>query len=127
MAKVPNHVFLKNSSEYVTLQEVIDTLNERLAEYYQTHYPNLCKDGPCQQLEVEPGRKFFKLVTVDRPMSDSFKSSPSRSVYCFIDMVGNIYKAATWKAPAKHIRGSIFDPDFSWGKALDSYGAAYLR
>ena len=31
------------------------------------------------------------------------------SVYCFIDFEGNIYKAASWKTPAKGVRASVFD------------------
>jgi hypothetical protein len=30
-----------------------------------------------------------------------------RSVHCFLDAEGNIYKAAGWKTPAKGIRGNI--------------------
>jgi hypothetical protein len=45
------------------------------------------------------GKKYFKVFTSD--------NGGSRSVYCFIDRAGNIYKAATWSAPAKGKRGNI--------------------
>lgn len=70
------------------------------------------------KLTAEPGRKYIKLVE---------ERFGSRSVYCFLDYDGNIYKAASWKAPAKHVRGSVFDPEYGWGRALGPYGAAYLR
>lgn len=52
------------------------------------------------------------------------------SVYCFVDLTnGDILKAATFKAPAKHARGNIREGDASnfWKGALGIYGAAYLR
>ena len=50
-------------------------------------------------------------------------------VFCFIDSEGNIYKAATWDRPAKHIRGNIFS-DQNGIEAIDQhqYGSIrYLR
>lgn len=70
------------------------------------------------EFTAEVGTKYIRIVEEYRG---------SRSVYCFLDMDGNIYKSATWKAPAKHVRGSIFDENFSLGKGLSTYGAAYLR
>ena len=67
------------------------------------------------------GRKFIRIV------ENTYGREDQRSVYCFLDFEGNIYKSASWKIPAKHIRGSIFDDNYSWGKALNNYGAAYLR
>ncbi len=69
----------------------------------------------------EKGSKYVKIV-----MSTE---SGQRSVYCFLDAEGFIYKPANWKAPAtKHRRGSIFDdPNYSIGKGLGPYGAAYMR
>ena len=32
-----------------------------------------------------------------------------KSVFCFVDKEGNIYKPASWQVPAKGIRGNIFD------------------
>ena len=61
------------------------------------------------------GSKFFKIVT---------SNFGSRSVYCFVDKSnGDIYRAATWKAPAKHVYGNIFDANYGWGTAVGVYGA----
>jgi len=64
--------------------------------------------------EVSYGKKYAK-ITHDG------------SVYAFLDADGNIYMPAGWKAPAKHVRGSIFDENYSIGKAFGRYGVAYLR
>ena len=107
-----------SDSKSVKLDTMLKFLNAKMFEQDKKDLPNLCKDGPYRVVTAEPGRKYIKIVVT---------SGGSRSVYCFLDKVGNIYKAATWKAPAKHIRGSVFDESYSWGKALGMYGAAYLK
>lgn len=44
------------------------------------------------------GKKYHKVLV---------KSFGSTSVHCFVDMDGNIYKAAGYNTPAKGIRGNI--------------------
>ena len=45
----------------------------------------------------ETGRKYHKIVMVD--------NGGSRSVHAFIDKkTGEVYKSASWKAPAKGVR-----------------------
>lgn len=69
-------------------------------------------------IEVKPGRKNIKIVRIDG----------QTMVHCFIDAeTGDIYKAASWNAPAKHARGNIFDDGFGIGTAVNEYGAAYLK
>lgn len=77
-------------------------------------------------LEMQRGSKFIRVVSRDKWPNES---APTNGyVYCFIEIAtGNIYKAAGWKAPAKHVRGSIFDDNYSIGKGVTSYGGAYLR
>ena len=71
------------------------------------------------KITVNAGRRYVKLVK-----SDAFQS---RSVYCFVDRTnGNVLKAASWKAPAKHARSNILNEDNGLG-AMGPYGAAYLR
>lgn len=54
-------------------------------------------------IEFEPGSKYVKVVKVS--------SGGSRSVHSFVEKeTGNIWKAASWKAPAKNfVRGNVYD------------------
>lgn len=52
-------------------------------------------------VEFVPGSKYVKVLT---------GNYGQRSAHSFIDAEGKIWKAATWKAPAKNFsRGSILD------------------
>ena len=49
------------------------------------------------------------------------------SVYCFVDTTNrDVLKAASYKLPAKHARGNIFDSS-NGVDAVGTYGANYLR
>ena len=76
---------------------------------------------------VKFGRKYAKLIKDYIPADLRFRErSLSDHVYGFVDMhTGDIYKAATWKAPAKHARGNIFNNDGGMG-ACTAYGIKYL-
>ena len=54
-------------------------------------------------VEFEIGKKYVKVVTIS--------GGGSRSVHCFVEKEnGNIWRAASWKAPARNfIRGNVFD------------------
>lgn len=48
---------------------------------------------------IEYGKKFAKITRT---------SYGQKSVHCFVEIkTGDIYKAATWSAPAKIVRGNI--------------------
>lgn len=109
----------------VTIADFLAFINQKIYDEDLKHFPNLCKDefdnpAPYAVIEAEPGRKYIRLV-----MCHPFGGH--RSAWAFLDFQGNIYKTDGWKKPAKHIRGTVFDKDYSWGKALGRYGAAYLR
>ena len=82
-------------------------------EHYAESFPNLT----APLVSVKFGRKYAKVI----------KNGSQTSVYGFVDAhTGDIYKAATWAAPAKHIRGSIFDGDGGMSSCTP-YGIVYLR
>lgn len=71
------------------------------------------------KIEVEPGRRYVRIVRSDKGLS--------RSAHCFVDTKnGDVLKAAGWKAPAKHARGNIFNADNGLD-CMGPYGAAYIR
>jgi len=74
---------------------------------------------PYDVLSVMPGKRYIRIVSNRQP-------SGGRSVYCFVDRTnGDVLKAASWKAPAKHARGNIYASDPVAG--CTEYGGAYLR
>lgn len=68
------------------------------------------------QLTFEKGRKNIRVIS---------ESYGQRSVYCFVDIAsGDILKSASWKAPAKGARGSIYSSDNGLS-GITVYGANY--
>lgn len=74
-----------------------------------------CRRG--EKLTVQFGKRYAKIVS----------NAYGTSVYCFVEIeTGNILKAESWKAPAKHARGNIADKNGGWKTAVNEYGARYL-
>jgi hypothetical protein len=105
--------YLKNNPIVATF---IEKVNKDRKEYYEkANMPNQYKE-----LTVEIGNKFIRLWQgtscwgfISRVDGD-LKGSPIKK--------GDLLKAATWKAPAKHARGNIIDGTARYGV----YGPEYL-
>jgi len=67
-------------------------------------------------LLVEQGKRYIKIVS----------SQPhTRSIYGFVDIAtGDVLKAASWQAPAKHVRGNVRKHASA---CAGPYGIVYLR
>ena len=69
---------------------------------------------------IQEGKRYFKVVR-------QYVNGSSRSVYAFIDkQTGNIFKPASWEAPAKHARGNVHNIDNGMD-CCNKYSVAYLR
>lgn len=88
---------------------------------FKKHYPNLTPNI----LGKEKGKRYIKITSITNG------GKGQKSVWAFIDAkegptFGDILKPASWRAPAKHARGNVFDG--SWGvNSVGVYGPAYLR
>ena len=93
-----------------------DDAMDNLLLNIQVAYDNWIDNGKTLDLKLKPGRKFIKVVEDNRVWGFIAKVD---GVHKGLPMLkGDILKAATWRAPAKHSRGSIFDSEmhksFSW-------------
>ena len=67
---------------------------------------------------IEPGRKYLKVVMV----------SNQRSVHAFVDKkTGDLYKAASWRAPAKGVRYNLINDMNILRKNADWAGSYLYR
>ena len=83
-------------------------------DYATANYPNI----PKPTFEASFGTRYVRV----------FRSSNcGHSAHAFVDRTnGDVLKPATFRAPAKHARGNIFDPQNGLG-SMGEYGPAYLR
>ena len=89
---------------------------------YHVERINELKSGVCDyDFVIESGRKYYKIVMVNN----------QRSVHAFIDKkTGQVYKAAGWKSPAKHVRYDlrlIKDREYLIANADWAGGYLYMR
>ena len=98
----------------LSFDEAMDNLLVKIQENYTNWSKGNMRDK--LDLSLKPGRKFIKVVEGTRVWGFVAKVD---GLHKGVPMLkGDILKAATWRAPAKHSRGSIFDKDmhksFSW-------------
>ena len=71
-------------------------LCDALEQDFKSRYPN----SDPYKFSIESGRKYHKIVMETE--------SQSQSVHAFVDQkTGEVYKPASWKAPAKHVRYNL--------------------
>tara|TARA_R100000152_G_C6738899_1_gene162822 strand:+ start:168 stop:569 length:402 start_codon:yes stop_codon:yes gene_type:complete len=106
-------------------EEVKQDFYEHMLSVFLKRCQSLVDDGmrnyPFEnKLSVNKGRRYDKIIS-----SDIGTSSNQTRVYAFVDKTnGNILKPATWKAPAKHPRGNIYEDDCM--QFMGVYGPAYM-
>ena len=99
----------------LSFDDAMDTLLVKIQEDYNKWGSRSGIDKK-MDLSLKPGRKFIKVVHDNSvwgfvaKVDGTHKGLPMKQ--------GDILKAAGWRAPAKHSRGSIFDSEmhksFSW-------------
>ena len=92
------------------IQYSIKTHYRALSKGESANYHENCiaklKNGECNySYVIETGRKYHKIIMV---IDNGPGRNVSRSVHCFVDKnTGEMYKSASWKAPAKGQRCNL--------------------
>jgi hypothetical protein len=78
----------------------VEAVQEKVNEHFARNLTRLVPD----LIQVAGGRKYVKIV------QKSDGGQGQTSVHSFVNTEnGDILKAASWKTPAKHARGNIFE------------------
>ena len=95
------------------IADFVPKVQKMIVEHYEEKFSNL--EPPV--LSVKNGSKYTKII----------KTNNQISVWGFIDRSnGNVLKAESWRKPAKHARGNLYDPD-SGMKYIGIYGPYYME
>ena len=65
-----------------------------------------------EKLSLKPGRKFIKVIRGGSVWGFVAKKGGFHKGIPF--KTGDVFKAASWSSPAKHVRGSIFSDSTDW-------------
>jgi len=126
---VQSQIRIEQAKNRVLFEERLAGFMERAQAIIDTHMATSFPDAHyVVKLSVEGGTKYLKIVR-----REFMKDNPAQSyrqgasVHAFVNTTnGDVLKPATWKAPAKHARGNIFDGSYGCA-SMGPYGPAYLR
>lgn len=97
--------------------------NKLVEDHRAQNYPRL----PKENIVPEFGTRYIRMSRVSENVDPVTKKPIVHSAWAFVDRTnGDVLKPATWRAPAKHARGNIFDDKGGMG-SMGPYGPAYLR
>lgn len=81
--------------------QALDSCTDNDKEYHQRKIAEIDNNGVDHEFYIESGRKYHKII---------MSANGSRSVHAFVDKkTGQVYKSASWKAPAKGVRYNLLD------------------
>lgn len=78
-------------------------VDETYVSYHEEEIKKLAMGEGVDDFIYEKGKKYARIVHVSKP-------SNQRSAHAFVDLnTGDVFKSASWKAPAKGIRYNLLD------------------
>tara|TARA_R100000458_G_scaffold45487_1_gene43754 strand:+ start:633 stop:1001 length:369 start_codon:yes stop_codon:yes gene_type:complete len=93
-----------------------DVAMEFLFEEIQNNYDKWCEHcghkSKALDLKIKPGRKFDRIM--DGSSAWGFVAKVEGEHKGLPYKVGDVFKPATWRQPAKHVRGNIFNYEKNW-------------
>ena len=103
---------IADSNDIIGSGNEFDTSVSRLLENINIDYHRIFPSYKDMELSLVAGRKFVKVVRENSvwgfiaKKDGEHKGLPMKK--------GDVFKPASWRAAAKHVRGSIFDTNTDW-------------
>ena len=101
-----------NSDNKKMYDSAISDLLIGINNKYKSWNPSTTYKPDGMVLSISPGRKFDKVIHDNYVWG--FVAKTDGMLKGIPYFVGDVFKAAGWRAPAKHVRGSIFSTETNW-------------
>ena len=103
---------MKTKFKHLDYNDAMDNLLDGINNKYKSWNPSKTYKPDGLVLSISPGRKFDKVIH-DNSVGGfvAKKNGVHKGIVYF---VGDVFKAASWRGPAKHVRGSIFSDGTDW-------------
>ena len=125
--KETNRVFIKDYTQHYCkaitenyrlyhIRTLQGNLSGNYPEYAQQQLDEI-KNGTANlmKFEIREGKKYYKIVQMEFETwekSQFYGQYREGSVHAFVDKnTGNVYKPASWRSPAKHVRFTFQKPE----------------
>lgn len=118
---IRNQPMTATFAEYAAQQDARNTIQLNVTKWTLMLCDALKDDGPTDyDFIFESGRKYHKIIMID--------NGGGRSVHAFVDRkTGEVYKSASWKAPAKGVRYDLrLIKDREWLLENADWAGSYL-
>jgi len=140
--KETNRVFVKSYTE-----EYCKAITENYREYHirtlkgnlSGNYPEYARQqldeiengtANLMKFEIREGKKYYKIVQMEFDTFQDRNEYRAGSVHAFVDkQTGQVYKPASWQAPAKHVRYDlriIKEREFLFNSNNTGWAGGYL-
>lgn len=115
---------LEQQYKNYAVRSCIKNNESEMNPYLQERINKLENDEECMKFTITSGKKYYKVIQNDY-RNGKYESA---GVHAFVDkMTGDLYKPASWKAPAKHVRFKLSDPNQrGWVYANCDWAGGYL-
>ena len=116
------------AKNFTAFDEALEDFRAYAEGVKRTHFADAGYTFAVPTLEItKGGKRYIKLVAGENDPVTGEPRPHNRSVHSFVEVAtGDIFKAASYKAPAKHARGNIYRGNGA--EALtDVGGVRYLR
>ena len=87
-------------------------MNQERATEYTSNEIKAVENGTAKlmRFRIQPGKKYLKIIAQEFDTYNDINEYRDGSVHAFVDkQTGQIYKPASWRAPAKHVRYDLRD------------------
>ncbi len=126
MEKIKDYTTMLCDALYMNLKEQQIKSHQRSiekneeVEYHQKKIDEIKNSGVDVEFFYKEGKKYYKIIMLD--------AGGQKSVHAFVDKnTGEVYKPASWRAPAKYVRYSLMNEEQrEWLYAKADWAGGYL-